>query len=1562
MAEWRHLIVVLPGIGGSVLTRPGKPDDVVWDAGKGDIADLVLRPARMSVAESPQLEPRGLTESTKFLGFTVVPGYERLLAQLGTHGTVDPRGDPDHPVPGATVVAVPYDFRHSVVEAAERVDAVVCAHLAGASQAERAGRVIVVAHSMGGLVARVWMGLLGRWPWCRALITLGTPHRGAPKALDWLVNGVRLLGCELSRPTELLRGWPSVAELLPRYQAVWDSTAGVKRYPHELPIPALADPAKTAFGLHRQIEQCWRAMPRGNPDVKACLGWSHPTLNAAFWDGQHLEVTKEWPDWLKLEENWQHDFGDGTVPSFSAVPIELSSPQAPDRLAERHVPIACSSRIMELLAVAEGWPSHEHVRGAEREPAIGLDLDEVQAAREPIAVQATLREVDADVSGQAVWALLRPHGDETTKPAGTRLDWDSKLGGFRGLLPGQAEGLYDVKVLSREAPTPGIWRPATRWRWSPVSRWAPWSLDGEPLALRRYVLPSEVARHLLLPGRSGESRLTRLRTVYAALADLKIGYAHEAPADEAGRQVIRPPDQVLWAPKHGTCLDLALVLAGACITAGLHPAVVILARPERPESQHALLLVRLDHNLQPSLADAVWPTMPATLPAELQRHLTDQPGDVLAIDPMGVAVSLGSTPTRGLDVSFDDAVASGARYLTGTEEWVWKVGVDVGAAWRKEDVEPLGARATSEPLRPPYRKPDTEKSPLRLLRAEYQLVRFQNRDELTVLHDFCRRTAAGDRTGLAVITGIGGCGKTRLALELAERLRTEGWYAGTLPKDAPAQGVEWLAGVVSPVLVVLDYADGRVSDATALLKALRARGGPPAVVLLTARAIDGDWLATIVESLGSDAHSCRREDIALPDTHPHPGDVYHRAVAALTTAVVRPPTLPQGIRWTTLDYVLLGWIAAQGVATLPKSREELYDLALEHEQNYWCTVYRDTVHDRKPRRARLRKAAACLSLVAAPEQQADTILTAVRDLDTDRRELQDVRDTLITCLRPAPGEGLALRPDPVGDHLLLRELGGGDDLLVRVLDLGGEPGLEQALVTLVRVGQSHPDAATRLITMLLDADIARLPAVLSIAATQGGAAASSLEQLASRADTPLPLEELSAALPYSSLGLYQLALLVDQRLVDTARSESAEPAKIAELLLRLSTRAGYAGDRAGALESITEAVTHYRQLAQASPAAYLPNLAMSLNNLSDRLADSDQASAIPTAWDAAIGAMAHPAAQAELRAVWARRLAASEEESQQAWTLLRRAATEADLPFPGEQPPDRTSVILAMRARQAVRSLAQQLRTPEAADGLPVWARAPLPDAHLHLVNAYGQAADWPAAEETLNNQREILTTPQFRTTLTALAGLYLTSPVPGRLLELLDEIDESGVEATFARHRADHDRRALLSAWVNTPTWTESLDYYRQHHTDLTTTDTRAILADIDDDDARQHLAILDLTGVMPAQQVYTIVTDSDAAEDAALHAIERADFALLAAVATAAGPTLESRPATWGLVWAVLLLAADQPDSAHDLAHQLAEQASPLQRRAHTIRLHALRAHHPGLAGLDELIEIITLETAAS
>ncbi|MGH3913110.1 MAG: hypothetical protein ACRDTC_06830, partial [Pseudonocardiaceae bacterium] len=942
-----------------------------------------------------------------------------------------------------------------------------------------------------------------------------------------------------------------------------------------------------------------------------------------------------------------------------------------------------------------------------------------------------------------------------------------------------------------------------------------WALGGEPLALVRYVRPREVARHVTLPGGSGEARLTRLRAVYAALAEKKIAYAYAEPGAEAGRQVIRPAEQVLWAPRHATCLDLAVVLAGACLTAELHP-IILVVDPPGGGVAHSLVLVRLDHDLRPR-GDGrfeldVWPRVPPDLLDELQPRIDDPDdpdgpdGDLVAVDPVGLAVSLGTTSTRGLDVQLAVAIANGATYLAGENgepAWTWRVGVDVGSAWRRTDHDAPAVLPVSEPLREPYRKPETAESPLRLLRAEYGLVPFQSRDELTVLRDWCHQIGTGDRTGLAVVTGIGGSGKTRLVLELADRLRAEGWYAGTLPQGSA--GVDWLAGVVSPVLVVLDYADGRIDDAIALFKALRARRGPPAVVVLTARAIDGDWLATIVEFLDSDAHVCRREHIELPDTHPDSVDIYHRTVAALTTDAVQPPTVPQGIRWTTLDYVLLGWIAARGAPTLPTTRGELYDQVLDHEQNYWSTVYR-RVTSFDPDRALIRKAAVCVSLVSAFENDAYRVLTAVEELADNAAERLATRRTLVTCLRPAPGEGLALRPDPVGDHLLLRELGADKGLLLRTLDAGGQPGLERALITLVRAGQNDPNTATRLITTLLDADLTRWPSVLAIAATQGGAATSSLEELATRPETPLPLDELSAALPSSSLVLYQLALIIDRCRLNAARTAGMEPAKLAELLQQVSMRAGNAGDRVGELASITEAVAIRRQLAELNPVVFLPDLATSLNNLSNQQSQTGQADVAEPSWCAAIDAMAHPAARAELRAAWARRLSASA-SPEQAWDQLCKAAAEADLPAAGDGSPDRTSVILISRARIAIRSLVGDFGSTAAAEGLPVWASAPLLDSQIELVNAYGRADGWPATQRVLDGHRESLTSPEFRTAVHALAGLDPANPVAGNLLRLLDEIDELGIEEVFQRRSADHNRRALLAAWINTPTWSESFD-----------------------------------------------------------------------------------------------------------------------------------------------------------
>ena len=258
--------------------------------------------------------------------------------------------------------------------------------------------MIVVAHSMGGLVARYWLGPLGGWRTCRALVTLGTPHRGAPKALDALVNGVRLLGRRLPGPSALLHDWDSPYELLPRYRCVWDAADGQQRYPHEIEQLGLGKRGVDAFTLHEQIAQDFDAIPRSGPELVVRLGYSHPTLASATWNGQRLSVSKEAPRGLDLGR-WDGELGDGTVPAISALPLEMDGCDPTDRRAvHTHGRITAPDEVAALLNRYEGWPAQTAARGAERPVALGLDIDELHAAGVPIRVGVRLHGVEDTVA------------------------------------------------------------------------------------------------------------------------------------------------------------------------------------------------------------------------------------------------------------------------------------------------------------------------------------------------------------------------------------------------------------------------------------------------------------------------------------------------------------------------------------------------------------------------------------------------------------------------------------------------------------------------------------------------------------------------------------------------------------------------------------------------------------------------------------------------------------------------------------------------------------------------------------------------------------------------------------------------------------------------------------------------------------------------------------------------------------------------------------------------------------------------------------------------------------
>lgn len=147
-----HLGVVLPGIGGSVLALPGRPDELVWSGGLRAAGHVLRHPEELSVEERPRLSPVGLISTRKVFGiWTAIPGYDGLLRKLGSlPGAVldDGSGPMDL---DANVVAVGYDFRLGVADAAQQLQRQVQPRLAHLwpDVDDRHRRVLIVAHSMG---------------------------------------------------------------------------------------------------------------------------------------------------------------------------------------------------------------------------------------------------------------------------------------------------------------------------------------------------------------------------------------------------------------------------------------------------------------------------------------------------------------------------------------------------------------------------------------------------------------------------------------------------------------------------------------------------------------------------------------------------------------------------------------------------------------------------------------------------------------------------------------------------------------------------------------------------------------------------------------------------------------------------------------------------------------------------------------------------------------------------------------------------------------------------------------------------------------------------------------------------------------------------------------------------------------------------------------------------------------------------------------------------------------------------------------------------------------------
>ncbi|PSL57022.1 lecithin:cholesterol acyltransferase [Saccharothrix carnea] len=443
-----RLYVVVPGIGGSVLERPGGVP--LWGR-VGTTASAVLHPAGLEMAQ--EVVPVGLMPSTSVCSWTLVPGYDRLVQGLMNSLRLGPAdvdvARPDRaPSPEASVLLFPYDFRQSMAVNAERLRLEVDRRAAGR-------RVVVVAHSMGGLVAQWWWAVLGGHAVCDRLVTVGTPHRGAPKALDWLLNGIRLGPSPIAEGTSRLLGaasgvlaqWDSTWELLPRYPAVLEG--GVARYPHQVSVApeSFRRRAEAAYQRHLLLEKHHAAVLRSDASLRrrtmVFYSSGHATPGRAVVDGSRVRVERGDAEWLP-GKGWEG--GDGTVPAIAVTPVE-DGQQADEPLVDgrtwspdTHMRIASTPGLVEYVTRFDA-ASLAAVRG-EPNPAVpwvAFDQDEVWAVGEHVEIRATLR--GADPSGvRARFRLFPEHGG----PAELDVRRDGQT--WASVVLGAPAGVHRVRV------------------------------------------------------------------------------------------------------------------------------------------------------------------------------------------------------------------------------------------------------------------------------------------------------------------------------------------------------------------------------------------------------------------------------------------------------------------------------------------------------------------------------------------------------------------------------------------------------------------------------------------------------------------------------------------------------------------------------------------------------------------------------------------------------------------------------------------------------------------------------------------------------------------------------------------------------------------------------------------------------------------------------------------------------------------------------------------------------------------------------------------------------------
>ncbi|MGB8528477.1 MAG: alpha/beta fold hydrolase [Rhodoplanes sp.] len=418
-------VFILPGIMGSKLGYPGALlfDDVIWadpvDIAAGRLTELRLKRARSSI---------------QALGVMLF-AYLKLKLKLKIAGY-----DPEF---------FPYDWRQDIAGLGKS--------LAGQITADGSKKVHLVAHSMGGLVARAL--LLQKPKNLGRIITLGTPNYGsfspiqAFRGSHSVVNKVAFLDIHHSSTdlADIFGGFPGLLEMIPAVEKYpidfFDLDSWPKKGVH---------PGKAMLADAQKVQQ---QLPIDYDDLYQIIGIDRETVVDARVEGDEFVYTTslagdgtvplECALLSKAKRTYYVNESHGSLANNSdvarAVDAILAAGETkilPDRYEPRRATLRTfSDRALEQPAY-QGNPGRALSAAETRHLLAEVAAPDVGAAAPAIpgvAVARPLAPADADMAETVVIGRRHAHSLNITLAHGSITDIEADayvLGMFRSVPPG----------------------------------------------------------------------------------------------------------------------------------------------------------------------------------------------------------------------------------------------------------------------------------------------------------------------------------------------------------------------------------------------------------------------------------------------------------------------------------------------------------------------------------------------------------------------------------------------------------------------------------------------------------------------------------------------------------------------------------------------------------------------------------------------------------------------------------------------------------------------------------------------------------------------------------------------------------------------------------------------------------------------------------------------------------------------------------------------------------------------------------------------------------------------